>query len=1375
MALNDHGAATSPPERILSLLGLDKSSVADDLRVLVSSRFRPPQQAQLVDILSAMQSTPALSSVTTWFSHQFDPTDDVEHYLQDLIRMHHYIAAHDRQRPLRSRHLESLESSDNAVTSHLIHFYASFADSKDRHLLTKIYQTLGLSRAISYCVVAKTMPFKVQKEFLDLFAEDLPELREWINWLDELEHAAVGKEGSVAEVYGPGYESAVNFVSRAIKEHCILTWLALLRPLDTAKRLALIDAIHKLLAASNNSGFLSTTTSTLKKLGRFYETTGISAVKLLDLDVAVRHELSLLLEEFPTIILITLFTKFNNEKMIHLVVKRGLPFFPKNDLVKMLDALAPAETTAIEVFVTTLFNFGRQKVDFLLLFLTFSPQSQLRFLDLMVATSNSPLNADTSGHEEDPEDAFAIQDLLTGNNFLLKFFLYAGLKSPDLVIQKLSTLPTEIVHQMMYTIVVHSAEDLVVLGRGLETIELPCLQPFLRLFLAIPLDWREVLVKLVEDMPGEETQPLYDTILHLQATCQDKVTTVLQMLGALDKKGKTILCRDILNHPDVPSSIEIHAKVLLYLCECDLARCKVLRLLRAIPFTKYDCLLYFLRTQRMPEQVALTRLMLSMPSDANCRLLAKMSAWPLEALDAFFQLLLMLAKVEYKMFAKLMGSQYVTDEQLQVFITVAVDMMNQASSRELVIFAAELPVHIRDLFFEMLTDRPEKGVLLRIIGYSTRMPPELMHILVALFHRMSWEIRSFFIEQLRVLEGFNDVENLAEVASSLQDNEALRLLVLLLNPLQFQIRVSLIALFLQLSVHERALLLARLVKMPKNSVGSFCTAICSSSCEPVSASFCRVIGLVDPKYHTSLLRLLASEPLWFFLRLMAEHCDVENSLQQTTELLNQVAKTVCLFSLDDHLLLLRDVIRAALGDAMPLSDIVAVLALFSEVSKLLEFLRYVIGFAKSARTSLIFRVLSKYQQPAFIFEMCRILDLDDAVFALKRLDRMYQRRHEELDKAMESLSRLFAGGNVQVKDDFCDLIVGFRGLSAAVDEEANGSDRIVIPRVTESIPHDEETSDEDEDEDDPDRPLRLPSTTPPSHQPVALNRHLQRTRPGQAFPRKRTDRKAWWQDLDDTSFLLLPSDRHSEASLKRQEQQESPPKNLPSVFALTEQPHSVRLNEDTKPLDLDDTTTSLEALPQINVPPPINTWQPQAGQHSNISLNRSESAPTTLSYENDTQWSKQKRSRGVAAALNSPPEFHVGRDKGADFLQKQRNRVFQEKGASRIRHAKTLIAQDHVMEVRVCRALGKRVPILQTTLSPLSRPDPHTVESAVNMLAKAAQLRESSPQGFVTEAPMHSPIPAKHHTRILPTSPTIPANPSAKPETELSCEPVAPW
>ncbi|KAG2777919.1 hypothetical protein PC129_g14940 [Phytophthora cactorum] len=39
-----------------------------------------------------MQSTLALSNVTSWFPHRFDPIDDVEHYLQDHIVMHQYCS-----------------------------------------------------------------------------------------------------------------------------------------------------------------------------------------------------------------------------------------------------------------------------------------------------------------------------------------------------------------------------------------------------------------------------------------------------------------------------------------------------------------------------------------------------------------------------------------------------------------------------------------------------------------------------------------------------------------------------------------------------------------------------------------------------------------------------------------------------------------------------------------------------------------------------------------------------------------------------------------------------------------------------------------------------------------------------------------------------------------------------------------------------------------------------------------------------------------------------------------------------------------------------------------------------------------------------------
>ncbi|RLN72385.1 hypothetical protein BBJ28_00006001 [Nothophytophthora sp. Chile5] len=1426
----DH-ASLPPSERILALLDLDRSSSASELRAMVSTRFRPPQQFQLAGILQTMETTaaPALTNVAAWFSNKFDAKDEVEHYLQDLIRMHHYIAAHDRQHQLRSNHMVAQEPPERsgyaggtAVARELMLLFAAFPDSRDRHLVTKIYQTLGLSCAITYCLVARTLTFKHQKELLDLFAEDLPELRVWMSWLDGLKETVTAASGhktsgeANAVVSGPGYEVAVNFMGRTIREHCVPTWLELLRPLDTPVRLVLIEAIDTLLVTPNAAAIV-TTTGTLKKLGRFYETTGIPVQKLLELDVAVRYELPLLLEEFPTISLITLFAKFNSEKMIQLIVKRGLPYLPKTDLLRLLDALAPADITTIEVFVVALFSFGNKKINFLLLFLTFSMQNQLRFLDLVEATANPPSSADTGleeqAHVNDNEAGSDTHESCADRNCLLfKFFVDARFNSVDGVIQKLSALPKEFARQMVHGMAQFSAEELVLLGQGLELAELPCLEHFLRLFLIVQPELQKMLVAWVEDIPGEESLPVYHTLLSLYAandpsSGDDEVGTVLRMLSDFQKKDKVLLCRQILavrpgtqmeGANATPSPAEVHAKVLLYLCECELSRHKMLHLLRVIPFEEYDRLLFLLRTQRMPEQVSLTRLMLSMPSDANCRLLAKVSLWSTDVLDAFFQLLLMLPKVEYKMLAKLMASLHVSAGQLEVFVTVAVDMMNQASSRELVIFAAELPAHIRNLFFDMLVGHPEKGVLLRIVSYSTRVTPDLMNTLVELFHRMSWEIRSAFIEQLRGLDGSNNVQNLADVACKLEDDESLRQLVLLLNPLPTSVQTGLVALFLQLNVRERSLMLSRLVEIPKGRVGAFCGAICNPVCASVTTSFCRVLGLVDAKHQASLLRLLESEPLWFFLRLMADYCETgpnEGASEGTTTLLNQVAALLELFSLEEHYLVLRGVMWEALANAMSLDEVVAVLGLFPEAMKLLDFLRYVDRFAKYTRSSLLFRVLSKYQQPAFIFEMCRILDLDDAVFALKRLDRMWLQRHTTLvnvdllfiihPSTSIPLIRL-AGGNMQAKDDFCDLILGFWAHSTTSKEDkANTSllgERIVTPRSSVDPSAQSRTPTEEINADeDPDCGFRLPTTTPPSHQPVPLDRHLQRTKPNEAFPRKRSDRKAWWQDLDDIAALLPATDRHNEISgggsmtsrLYTPEQEEQgpnlgPQEILPSVFALTEQPFSTRSRNDTEfGSNTEDTaTTSTGLLPLIAAKPaparsahhsplqddcPLTvSCHPQARTDSTL-LNRSESAPTTLSFQDDSEWDKSKRCRGLVAALDDPPEFPVRRNRGASYFQLQRKELHQN---VRIGYAKTPAAQTLILDARVCRATGQRSPSVTTSLSPLVRPDLHTMERATTALMASMQFREAATRGFVAEPPIRGPAPIKQHRRMLPVDAT---------------------
>lgn len=391
-----------------------------------------------------------------------------------------------------------------------------------------------------------------------------------------------------------------------------------------------------------------------------------------------------------------------------------------------------------------------------------------------------------------------------------------------------------------------------------------------------------------------------------------------------------------------------------------------------------------------------------------------------------------------------------------------------------------------------------------------------------------------------------------------------------------------------------------------------------------------------------------------------------------------------------------------------------------------------------------------------------------------------------------------------MKDDFCDLIVGFRGLSTTLDEGElrNTAERVVTPRPSNPFREESPTATESDNEDDSNDFLRLPTATPPSHLPVTLTRYLQRTRPDQAFPRKRTDRKAWWQDLDDTACLLLPvHEQNAASSLKKepsraerdQERQETggnSPTSLPSVFVLTEAPP---LDVDTNPQSPGvSTTTSDDSLPQIEtgvstVPetPPLRTAmkplqrQVEAQQFTNpVRMSRSESAPATLTFESDSVWSKQKRRRGVAAALDDPLEFHVGRDKGADFLQKQRDRVYQERGSSRIRHSRTPAAQAHVLEARVTRALGKRLVAAQTPLSPLSRPDPHTVENAVTMLAKAAQLRESVCLDFVADVPLRELPSTRQHVRMLPAKVVhakLATTPSEQVDPDLMSESVTPW
>lgn len=132
------------------------------------------------------------------------------------------------------------------------------------------------------------------------------------------------------------------------------------------------------------------------------------------------------------------------------------------------------------------------------------------------------------------------------------------------------------------------------------------------------------------------------------------------------------------------------------------------------------------------------------------------------------------------------------------------------------------------------------------------------------------------------------------------------------------------------------------------------------------------------------------------------------------------------------------------------------------------------------------------------------------------------------------------------------------------------------------------------------------------------------------------------------------------------------------------------------------------------------------------SLCRSESAPTTLGPYVIPEVQKPKRYRGLAAALHTPSDFHVGRDRGTSIFKKGCADI-QASGSSRIRVSKTVEAQSHVLDVRVQQRLGKRRdPDRITPLqSPLLRQDRHTFEKASAAMATAAKSRQDAAlQGF---------------------------------------------
>lgn len=1155
VASSDPAPLEAPPEQILTLLQLNKVAIADQLLHSIKC-FRLAQVTQLLTLLNVLQTQAALANVVAYFDRTLDVKDELVRYLHDLLKMHHYITHH---------------SVDSELSAVMMQLYGAFGDGADRQQLTKVFQTIGFPLCAAFCLLCDKLPFKLQQELLTLFAEDLPELRTWISWLVKLRNGSSkrstsggdGPDDDGGEGSSSPFDAAIGFFVKTIFEHCTFSWLALLRPLTSSVRLAVVRATEALSSVS------------LKQLARFFElTTGTSLQKYLELDIALRVEVPKLLNEFPMATLQTLFARFNSAKLINCALV-ALGVLPKRELLRLVDALSIAENHVIGVFVPALFTYKRTE-EFTRLFLVFSTQSQLRFLDLLhvvaapptaepsveltsedaTASTGPPVHSDIDIPSAADSQEEANSDVAAWLVFDL--FLDAHFNSYDTVVLKLSTLPSAFAHKMITSIAKYTPEELAVLGEGIESIATDCLPQFLKLNAALPsLETRQILVKWVQEVPGNEAAPIYDVLLvHLekdQSTDDtvekakirlDIVTKILNLITTLAPKDKKALCVDVLLRSPLPQdqqqqppddsldstldpAASVHAlndSILRYLCDCTIALHKAIKLFRVIPSTRYQGLIFLLRTQRIAEQVALSRLMLSLPSEANCRLLDKVHSLPTETLDLFFELLLLIPQIEYRTLTKLLISPNVSSAQLLSFVQVAASLMNQASSRELVIFTAELPVVTRNLLFEMLASEPVKGVLLRIVACSSKLPAELLHQMIALLHPLSWGTRSSFVEQIRALESTEHVQDLVDVSRDLSSSD-LQILVLLFNLFQLPVRIGFVTLFLSLSHQEKHLALGKLNILPKDKLQSYCTQICEPRhrdlSDAVGAGFFRVFGILEGVYQATMLTLLEKESCWSLILLMAD-CVAKNP---EPNLINGFAASLILLNHEAELLALRSVVEEALATATSLHELVLVLCHFRNPAKLLEFLKFVHHLSRFTRSTVLFRVLSKYKQTVFIYEMCRILDLDDTLFALKRLDRLWQQHHETLDIALETLSKRyttagFGTKGIEIKDEFCNVVLGFHDRKVKLSDDHNRlqhETRYIVPRTAQTADSVVDVAACQEDDDDYRNTLFVPSSRPISHPAVSIERHLRRAQSEDTLPKQWKRAMASYEDTISSS------------------------------------------------------------------------------------------------------------------------------------------------------------------------------------------------------------------------------------------------------------------
>lgn len=982
---------------LLEVLGLARVAAAPELLRVVNARLRPPQQAQLLVSLRALQPVDAhgqdnesfvargaLERLEAHFDRKLDVKDELERFLLDLLKMHHFVAS-------------GKGGAKDVARDPRVLLLATTCEHGDREQLFRVFQTLRASTSLIYCRLVASLPPKYLHGLLCVFANELPELLEWMKWLASLKsETAISKSGISS------FEVAVEFFGKCIREQCLPNWTKLLKPLESRQRFAVIEVIHTLPVTSAST---STTTtclsmaSPLKKLSQFLETTGMLSNRLLELDVSVQRLLPMLLDEFPTVTLQFLLTKFGtNFEIMEIVTIKGLQMLGKDGLLHLLESLTAAmlDSHSIETFLAALFRFKRLHV-FLALYFRIEPACQVSIIYLAVGISSY-------SYGEGIVPTTQLFDLLLASSID---------RSINVMLRNMMALPVKLVAELMCGIkTVESADDnestdsnLTTLGECLDVAaSSEVLTLVLPLYLVLSHHERVLIVAWLHDVPDMTAAAVYRVLYQLHANQQSAMYSVLEMLAGLKVKEKRLLCTDIMQ--DGGDSTLAQEQLLLFLAKLPdegASRRKMLHLFRNIPRTNHNSFLLLLRTQPSTQQTALIRLMRSLPTDAISRLLQRIAEISSNSIDALFELLMLVPKAECPALAKLSTSASVQADQLETLVTVASDMKNQAASRELVMFASDLPPDVRTLFFQLLSDKiPEKGVLLRMMSLSSRVDMWLLCQIVRLLYCMdSWEVRSAFVEQLRSLEQEHDIQSCAEILYNF-DSEALRWAVMLQSPFSAQTRVAFckVVLLIQTS-QERRRVFAKLKHIPKYRIGDLIAVICEPLTEQVSANFLRVIGVLRAEFLFQLLSLLANKKWWVFVDIMADTIPQATEAEQNSisgaDSVNAVASVlVQLVHNDAYLSLFRCVLERALSSKVPLDTITSVaLHFIHDLERLVALLRYSSSlgarqFGRESCIPLFFRVLAHCSQPELVFSVCRVVDEDDAIFALSRLDRMLQ-------------------------------------------------------------------------------------------------------------------------------------------------------------------------------------------------------------------------------------------------------------------------------------------------------------------------------------------------------------------------------------------------